>query len=87
MPQRPEPPDDSSPQSNSIATIVVMASIGLFLLVGLVLLTIIFNGAIFVLAGIFLFAAFHYFVWGWWLSKMIRREDEPDDSGQPPAGR
>ena len=87
MPERPQRPDDSPPQSSSVATIVVMASLGLFVLVGLVVLTIIFPPAIFVLAGIFLFAAFHYFVWGWWLSKMIHKEDEPDDTGQPPAGR
>jgi len=84
MPQRPERPDPSPPQGSSVLSIIFMGSLALFVLVGLVLLTIVFNGAIFVLAGIFLFAAFHYLIWGWWLSKMIRREDEPgrhDESG------
>lgn len=86
MPQRPELPGDSSPQRSSVATIVVMASLGLFVLVVLVVLTIVFSGGIFVLVGIFLFAAFHYFVWGWWLSKLIRQEDETDSTGPPPDG-
>lgn len=30
--------------------------------------------------GIFAFAALHYFVWGWWLGRMIHEEEK---SNQP----
>ena len=82
MPERPRMPDEPPPKSSSLATIVVMSSLGLFVLVCLVLLMVVFNGAIPVIAGIVLFCAFHYFVWGWWLSKLIRQEDADGDAGK-----
>jgi hypothetical protein len=38
-----------------------------------------YMGPVIVVAGIFGFAAFHYLVWGWWLSNSIRRNADPRD--------
>jgi hypothetical protein len=46
-----------------------------FLLVGIEL-TLVIAGVVAVLGGA---AAFHYVVWGWWLSRYIR--DDPDPPG------
>ena len=51
-----------------------------FVCVVLIFLTVGFFGSILVMAGgLFGFAALHYLVWGWWLSKFIRDEVAAED--------
>ena len=61
--------------------------VALFLVAALVFLSMLTMGfaafALLIVAGIFGIAAFHYFVWGWWLSRIIEEETEralSDDS-------
>lgn len=71
----------SSSQSNA-ATALALAGL---VVLGLSLLTLVafvlpFVRGIIVIAMLFIIpAAFHYLVWGWWLSQMRDEESEPDE--------
>jgi hypothetical protein len=60
--------------------------VGLFLFAGLLLIA---GGAAVVVAGAAVvgvlalgFAAFHYLIWGWWLSGVIEREVADDEESE-----
>jgi hypothetical protein len=68
-------PPDESPRGSSWLPIALAAVLFGFVCVVLIFLTVGFFGSILVMAGgLFGFAALHYVVWGWWLSKLIRDE-------------
>ncbi len=48
---------------------------------GLSFLTLGFFGPVLIVGGVaFGIALFHYFVWGWWLGKILREAADDDDS-------
>ena len=68
------PPDEPARGSSWIPIALAAVLFG-FVCVVLIFLTVGFFGSILVMAGgLFAFAALHYVVWGWWLSKFIRDE-------------
>ena len=71
----------AAPEPKRSAWTLVLAAVGVLLaVVVLSFLTLnTFGFAVVVVAGIFAFAAVHYLVWGWWLSREIRREVEEEE--------
>jgi hypothetical protein len=58
-------------------SLLLAGSLTLIVIAGLFFLTLGWIGPVILLgAGVFALAAFHYLVWGWWLSKIIRDEEE-----------
>jgi hypothetical protein len=58
---------------------LLVGSLSLVILAALVVLTMGYVGLVIGIgAGIFAVAAFHYVVWGWWLSKIIRDEEQAE---------
>jgi hypothetical protein len=72
-PARPEP---TPPPSGSWLSLTLAAAAGLAAVIGLGFLTLGYCLPALVV-GVILFGvvAFHYFVWGWWLGKIIRDEE------------
>jgi hypothetical protein len=57
-------------------TLLLAAGVGLMILMALVMLTGGYLGLVVVVGGgVFAMAAFHYLVWGWWLSDKLYREE------------
>ena len=79
--QRPAAPDRGH---GSWLAIILTGLVGLAIVVTLTFLTLGSFGPV-LLIGFLMFAlvGFHYFVWGWWLQKVLRREQEQEseDSG------
>jgi hypothetical protein len=80
------PPPERPPARGSWFSILLAAIVGLFLFVGLLLMT---GAAAMVVAGAAVvgllalgFAAFHYLIWGWWLSGIIHREVAEDEDSE-----
>jgi hypothetical protein len=74
--QKPEPQEKAR---GSFLAIILAGSLGLAAVTGLVFITLGLFGPVLAIAGvIFGFAALHYVVWGWWLPRMIREEDEAE---------
>ena len=75
-----EGPGNNPPKTGGCLSIVLALLLAVFVFAGLYLVT---SGAVRVaaiVAGvIFGFAAFHYFVWGWWLSGLIRKQVEDEE--------
>lgn len=73
-------PPEPTPSGRSCLPITLAALLGFLVLVVLTLLT---GGAFGFLAAVgavvFCLALLHYLIWGWWLSKLIRREVEDDE--------
>ncbi|MEX0866107.1 MAG: hypothetical protein WD030_02040 [Pirellulales bacterium] len=84
MPSKPDPPQAAptpSPRRASFWVIVLAVLTAVMLAGGVVVLTLgAFAWVIFLGLGIFLFAALHYLVWGWWLSGAIHREVAREDA-------
>lgn len=81
------PKSRNSPAGNNAATFLalgglVVVGLGLLGLVSLVLPQ--FLGILLVVALFIVPVAFHYLVWGWWLSQVRERElaEEPGDAAQ-----
>jgi len=79
--QRPRP---AEPPGRSLLSIFLALTLGVALLSGLVLLTFAILGPLFLVAfmvvgAIFFVIAMHYFVWGWWLGGIIRKEVETEE--------
>ena len=71
---RPERPEAKPPAS--WLTLLIAAGVGLMILTALVMLTGGYLGLVIVVGGgVFAMAAFHYLVWGWWLSDKLYREE------------
>jgi hypothetical protein len=67
----------------SFLSIVLALMVAVALFVGLFFLTLGLVGPILVLGvGVFALAAFHYLVWGWWLSGAIRRDVEEEERAE-----
>ena len=85
MPQRPDPPQQSSTERQRGCASILLASLaGLILLAMFIVLTLSFGWvplvAVAIFGGMFLVAYLHYITWGWWLGQQIRREEaETDD--------
>ena len=69
----------------SLLLVAIGALVGLAVLIVLTLGQMIF--VLVIVAGIFGLAAFHYVVWGWWLSRMIRDEEQADELEPPRSAR
>jgi hypothetical protein len=80
------PPEQPKPRS-SLLPVVLTIGVTLLICTALFFLTSGFFGLVIVMGGaIFAFAAVHYVLWGWWLSKMIRDEvDAEDQAALPPS--
>ena len=71
------------PRRGSLLSIVLALTFAVLLSVGLVVVTMgVFGPVLVVFAGMVALAAFHYFVWGWWLSKAIRRQVEEEQRSE-----
>jgi len=73
------PPSEREPRRGSLlavfmAGMVFLALFVLLLCLALPVATVLIGGAGMVLL-IFLFSAFHYFVWGWWLGPVIQESE------------
>lgn len=76
------PPTPEPPKSRGCFSVLLALIVAVLVFAGLFILT---SGAVApaaVAAGvIFGVAAFHYVVWGWWLSGLIRRQVEEEEDG------
>jgi Flp pilus assembly protein TadB len=71
---------ESEAARGSLMSLLLAAFFGLAILVGLFFITLGAVGPIVVIGGgVFALAAFHYIVWGWWLSRYIRDEVAEED--------
>ena len=85
-PVRPESPEPKP--KGSWVTLMIAAAAGMMILVALVMLTGGYLGLVILVGGgVFAMAAFHYLVWGWWLSDVIRRQEAEAEAAEklPPA--
>ena len=82
----PELPAAKPPQS--WLSLLLAAGVGMMILVALVMLTGGYLGLVIVVGGgVFALAAFHYLVWGWWLSDKLYREEAEAESRAAEAAR
>ena len=77
-PQRPENPQPGSPRGGCLGFVLALS----LLVVALAVLSLLTGGLflyVAIAAGVVLaIALLHYFIWGWWLGGMIRREVEAE---------
>ncbi|HEX4146506.1 MAG TPA: hypothetical protein VHY91_23600 [Pirellulales bacterium] len=79
--ERPEPEGPKPPAS--WLSLLLAAGVGFMILAGLVMLTGGYLGLVIVVGGgVFAMAAFHYLVWGWWLSDKLRRAEAEAEAEQ-----
>ena len=80
MIERPAADDDSAPpRQGSYLSLILASLLALAVFLGLFFLTLGAVGPIVVIGGgVFALAAFHYVVWGWWLSRLIRQDVEDE---------
>lgn len=72
-------PDSDFP-GRSLLSILLAGLLAVAILVGLFFLTLGAVGPMIIIAGgVFALAAFHYVVWGWWLSRYIHEEVAEED--------
>lgn len=74
-------PAGRSEEQANVATFAALIGLGLlaFALIGLVALILPqFRGLVLVFLGAVGFFAIHYVVWGWWLPKAMRQDDETE---------
>lgn len=80
MPSRRPVRPDPTPQKSSWMSIGLAVVVGVGLFSVLMFLTFQFAALVLVAAiGIFAFSAFHYLLWGWWLSKSIHRQVQEEE--------
>jgi hypothetical protein len=83
MPTRPEPPSEAGGKQRGCMSIVLASLSGVFLLALLMTLLLPFGKiaqvVVAIVGGVFLVAFLHYITWGWWLGRLIQREDDDDD--------
>ncbi|MFO0899216.1 MAG: hypothetical protein U0836_17460 [Pirellulales bacterium] len=73
-------PEPAAPQRpKTFLSLMLMVLLGVPAGVVLLLAAVGYLGPVIVVAGIFGLAAFHYVVWGWWLSNSIRQSADPKD--------
>ncbi len=79
MPQRPPPPTEPAParSSNSLLTVIMLLLIGTVSAGLLLMLPTGFIGPVMVFGGLLFFGmmAFHYVVWGRWMTRILRDEE------------
>ena len=74
----PPRPSTETPRGSWIG-LLLAATMGLVIITALIFLTGGFLALVIVIGGgVFAFAAFHYLVWGWWLSKFLYEQEEKD---------
>ncbi len=72
--------EESAPRRSSYLSLILASVLALGIFVGLFFLTLGAIGPIAVIGGgVFALAAFHYIVWGWWLSRLIERDVKQED--------
>lgn len=80
MIERPTADEQDSGKRGSYLSIMLAGVLAAAVFLGLFFLTLGAIGPMVVIgAGVFALAAFHYVVWGWWLSRMIRRDVEEEE--------
>lgn len=80
MIERPPADDEENPRRGSYLSLMLAGVLAVAVFLGLFFLTLGAVGPIVAIgAGVFALAAFHYVVWGWWLSRMIQREAEEEN--------
>lgn len=80
VPPRPErPPEPTADDRRSWVPILLAMLVSLVILIVMFFLTGGFIVVVLFMAGLIAaVAGFHYFVWGWWLSRIIEREEHDD---------
>ena len=79
MPKMPEmPPEPGAKPRRGGFFVALFAFVAIGLILGLVF--VISPGFTIVVAGVLGLIAFHYLVWGWWLSKMIIDEEQASEN-------
>lgn len=71
----PRPPQQGRNTGTYVALLVLLIVAGLLVGLSAMVLPQIF-GLLLVVFGFFFFAAFHYLVWGWWMSRLPPSDDE-----------
>jgi hypothetical protein len=80
MIERPPAEADESPPRGSYLSLMLAGVLAVAVFLGLFFLTLGAVGPIVAIGvGVFALAAFHYVVWGWWLSRIIQREAEEEN--------
>ena len=76
------PLDESKPSRDSLWPVLIVLALGVSLVIGVVAITGL-AGLLVVLAicGVVGFMAMHYLLWGWWLAKRIRENEEDGQDG------
>lgn len=86
MPVKPEPPQEepeSSGRGGSWWMVMLAVMLAVFFAGGLIVLSMgAFSWVIALGLGIFLFAALHYLLWGWWLGGVIHRDVAREEEEQ-----
>ncbi len=73
----PRRPDKNRDSTTFLALFALMAvAAGLLFLSALVMPQMV--GVLAVVCGLFFFGAFHYVVWGWWLSGVLKKDDDDE---------
>jgi hypothetical protein len=84
QPERPA----AKPAQTSWLSLLLAAGVGMMILFALVMLTGGYLGLVIVVGGgVFALAAFHYLVWGWWLSDKLYREEAEAEAAEAEAAR
>jgi hypothetical protein len=72
--------EEPQPQRGSYLSIMLAGLLAAAVFLALFFLTLGAVGPLVVIgAGVFALAAFHYVVWGWWLSRLIQRDVEEEE--------
>jgi len=90
MPPRPEKPSAPEKPRPSLLPLLLAGVLFVMVFVALFFLTLGWAGPVLVIGMlIFGMGAFHYVVWGWWLSGLIREQeaDAEESSGKPAANK
>jgi len=73
------PKPEAPRPSKSWISILLAAMLAAMVAIGLMFLTLGVTGIVILIgAGVFGLAALHYLVWGWWLTRSIREEQEAE---------
>lgn len=82
LPTRPErpplPTPGEKPRHSNWITVLLAFMLAIGGLVSLMVMPLVGYAPVIILA-VFGFVALHYFTWGWWLTNLVRKEQDNDD--------
>lgn len=79
IPSEFRPSSEPPAKRGNLLVILLAMTTGLAVYVILSFLTLNFFGPVLLVGGVLmLIVAFHYFVWGWWLGRLVRQAEEDE---------